>query len=193
MRMIKRLPTAVATILVLATTSLEAGAQGATSTGGIGMGYSDIAGVVGLGGIGGASLAFGARFEKIFKSLPNMNNGLLGIQVGADWWSWNYNYFGTNSSSVSYIPIGVTANYHFKMENKKFDPFVGAGLGYQIVNASCVVNGVDYCGSYSSTIYFIAKGGIRYFLNPSTALYADVGAGAATLSVGATFRMKAGS
>ena len=191
MRTMKGWTTAVATMLVLATSSVEARAQNAA--GGVGMGYTDLAGVVGLGGIGGASLALGARFEKIFKSLPDMNNGLLGLQVAADWWSWNYNYFGNSSSSVSYIPIGVTANYHFKMDNKKIDPFLGAGLGYQIVNASCVYNGVDYCGSYSSEIYFITKGGIRYYLNPGTAIYADVGAGAATLNVGASFRMKAGS
>jgi hypothetical protein len=188
MRKVKQLTTAIATFVILAVPSLEARAQG-----GIGMGYTDLGAVVGLGNTGDAGIAFGGRFEKVFKSLPDMNNGLLGLQVAADWWSWNYNYFGTSSSSVSYIPIGVTANYHFKMDNKKIDPFVGAGLGYQIVNASCVVNGVDYCGSYSSSIYFIAKGGIRYFLNTNTALYADVGAGAATLSVGATWKMKSGS
>ena len=187
MRMVKRLSTAIAICAMLAVPSLEARAQG-----GVGMGYTDIGAVVGLGNTGGAGLAFGGRFEKIFKSLPNMNNGLLGLQVGLDWWSWNQNFVG-GSSSVSYIPIGVTANYHFKMDNKKFDPFVGAGLGYQIVNASCEVDGVDYCGSYSSSIYFVAKGGIRYFLNTNTALYADVGAGAATLSVGATWKMKSGS
>jgi hypothetical protein len=85
--------------------------------------------------------------------------------------------------------IGVTANYHFKMVDKKFYPFIGAGLGYEIVNvnASCVYLGVDYCRSYSSEIYVIIKGGIRYFISPATALYADVGAGAATLNVGAMF------
>ena len=188
MRKVKQLATAIAACAILAVPSHEASAQG-----GVGMGYTDIGAVVGLGNTGDAGIALGGRFEKIFKSLPDMNNGLLGLQVGLDWWSWNYNYFGGNSSSVSYIPIGVTANYHFKMENKKFDPFVGAGLGYQIVNASCVVNGVDYCGSYSSEIYFIAKAGVRYFLNANTALYADAGAGAATLSIGAVWNMKSGS
>lgn len=158
---------------------------------GVGVGYTDIGAVVGLGGIGGASIALGGRFEKIIRTLPDLGDGLLGIQVGADWWSWNYNYFGNQSSSVSYIPIGVTGNYHFKMENKKIDPFLGAGLGYQIVSASCVFNGVDYCsGSYSSGIYFVTKAGIRYFYSPSMTLYADVGVGAATINVGLTFRVK---
>ena len=160
---------------------------------GIGLGYTDVGPVIGLGGLGGASIAFGGRFERIFKALPDLGDGLLGIQVGVDWWSWDQN-FGASSSSVSWIPIGVTANYHFKMENKKIDPFLGAGLGYQIVNATCVYQGVDYCGgAYSSEIYFITKGGIRYFMNQSTVLYADVGVGAATLNVGAMFKIGGGS
>ena len=188
MRKVKPLATAIAACAIMAVPSLEASAQD-----GVGMGYTDIGAVVGLGNTGGAGIALGGRFERIIKALPDMNNGLLGLQVALDWWSWNANFGPNSRSSVSYIPIGVTANYHFKMENKKIDPFVGAGLGYQIVNASCVVDGVDYCGSYSSAIYFIAKGGVRYFLNQSTALYADVGAGAATLSIGAVIRMKGGS
>jgi hypothetical protein len=161
---------------------------------GVGVGYTDIGVVVGLGGVGGASFALGGRFEKIIKPLPDLGDGLLGLQVGVDWWSWNYNYFGAQSSSISYIPIGVTGNYHFKMDNKKIDPFLGAGLGYQIVSASCVFNGVDYCsGSYSSGIYFVTKAGIRYFYSPSMTLYADVGVGAATLNVGLTFRLKGAS
>jgi hypothetical protein len=171
------------------------GTSAAQAQGGVAIGYTDVGAVLGLGGLGGASIAVGGRFERIFKALPDIGDGLLGIQVGADWWSWNHPYFGGNRTRVSYVTIGVTANYHFKVENKKFDPFVGAGLGYEIVNvnASCVYLGVDYCGSYSSGIYVITKAGIRYFMNPSTALYADVGVGAATLNVGAMFRMKGGS
>jgi len=160
---------------------------------GIALGYTDVGPVIGLGGLGGASIAFGGRFEKIFKALPDLGDGLLGLQVGVDWWSWDQS-FGTSSSSVSWIPIGVTANYHFKMENKKIDPFLGAGLGYQLVNASCPgFQGTDPCGSYSSGIYFSTKAGIRYFMSESLALYADVGVGAANLNIGAMFKIKGGS
>lgn len=176
----------------LVTVASVIGASSGQAQVGIGLGYTDIGAVIGLGGVGGASFALGGRFEKVFRALPDMGDGLLGLQVGADWWSWDYGFPGGNTS-VSYIPIGVTANYHFKMENKKIDPFLGAGLGYQMVNASCVYQGVDYCGSYSSGIYFITKAGIRYFMNSSTALYADVGVGAATLNVGATWKMASGT
>ena len=169
------------------------GASIAPAQSGVAVGYTDVGPVIGLGGIGGASIALGGRFEKVIKPLPDMGDGLLGIQVSADWWTWDHNNFGGNSSGVSYFAIGVTANYHFRTENRKLDPFVGAGLGYQIVSASCVINGIDYCGSYSSEIYFIAKAGLRYFTSESLALYGDVGAGAATLNLGVMFRMKGGS
>jgi hypothetical protein len=155
---------------------------------GIGLGYTDLGAVIGLGGIGEASIALGGRFERVFKALPDLGDGLLGIQVGLDWWSWDFD----NDYSVSYIPIGVTANYHFKMDNKKWDPFLGAGLGYQVVNANCpdIFPGVDPCRDYSSGIYFITKGGVRYFMNTNMALYADVGVGAASLNIGAVWKLK---
>ena len=172
----------------LAAVASVIGASAGQAQGGVALGYTDIGAVLGIGGVGSASFALGGRFEKIFKPLPDLGDGLLGLQVGVDWWSWDFG----SGYSVSYIPIGVTANYHFKMENKKIDPFLGAGLGYQLVNASCPgFQGTDPCGSYSSGIYFITKAGIRYFMSESLALYADVGVGAANLNIGAMFKIRA--
>jgi outer membrane protein W len=80
----------------------------------------------------------------------------------------------------------VTANYHFNVKsNPKVDPFVGLGLGNSSVST-------DYTGGYSSGVYFIGRAGIRYFYKPRLALYADVGAGAATLNAGVTFGLGGG-
>jgi hypothetical protein len=180
-------------IRLVAVATVVGASTGQSQAVGIGLGYTDIGAVLGLGGVGGASFALGGRFEKIIKPLPDLGGGLLGIQVGIDWWSWSQT-FGPSSSSVSWFPIGVTGNYHFKIEEKKYDFFIGAGLGYQIVNATCVYQGVDYCGgAYSSGIYFITKAGARYFFSPTMAAYADVGVGAATLNLGLAWRMKAGT
>lgn len=177
-------------VISLAMVATIASAPAVQAQEGVGVGYTDIGVVVGLGGLNGASLAFGGRFEKIIKPLPDLGDGVLGFQIGADWWSWDWGYAG-GTSSVSVIPIGATANYHFKMENKKIDPFVGAGLGYQIYNASCTYQGIDYCANaWSSGIYFITKAGLRYFYSSATTFYADVGVGAATLNIGLTFRLK---
>jgi hypothetical protein len=180
------------------TTSQSAVAQvkAGVSAPAFGLGYTDIGPTVGLGGLGGASADFGGRFEHAIKALPDMGNGILGIQAAAEYYSWSASGSGagfTYSSSIKYIPIGVTANYHFKLdEQPKFDPFVGLGLGYNIVTCSYSSNfGSSFNGNcgYSSGIYFIGRAGARYFFSPKMAGYADVGAGGATLNVGLMFKI----
>ena len=75
------------------------------------------------------------------------------------------------------------------MENKKFDPFIGLGLGYYIVTEPSGYPG----SSYNSGIYFIGTLGMRYFLSENMAFYADAGAGAGALHVGLSFKLKGGS
>lgn len=149
-----------------------------------GPGYTGIAPTIGLGNIGGASIAFGGRFEHGIKPIPDLGKGTLSFAASVDFYSWSATSFGY-TASYKYIPFGATANWNFALaSNPKIDPFLGLGLGYSVVN--CSVNGVGTCSS-SSGIYFIGRAGMRYFLKPQTALYADLGAGAATVNVGVMF------
>jgi opacity protein-like surface antigen len=173
---------------ILVLTFVAASAQSAAAQSPVVPGYTDIGAVVGFGGIGSASLSLGGRFERAFTTMPSLNDGTIGIMVSVDYYSWSSAYPGLYNYSVKYIPIGATANYHFKLDNDKFDPFVGVGLGYYLVTSSC--GGFTNCGGYSSSIYFIGRLGARYFLGSNMALYADVGAGAATLNAGLTFKLK---
>jgi hypothetical protein len=173
----RRLAVAVAGVALIAAQSQQAGAQ-------VALGYTDVGGVIGLGGINGASFAFGGRFEKVFKKLPDLGDGLLGIGVSADVYSYD-----VGVGSVRYIPFGATANYHFKLDPKnKLDAFLGAGLGFQTVSCSGFP-GAGGCG-FSSGVYFIGRAGGRYFLKPNLALYADAGAGSAAVSIGVTVKLK---
>ena len=167
-----------------AATRSKASQAASASTGGYSLGYTDIGPVIGLGGIGDAGISFGGRFERAIKELPSLNNGILGIEAGLDWYSYDY---GVAGYGLTYIPIGVTANYHFRVEsNRKVDPFVGLGLGYYIVNFDCP----GACGdNFSNTVYFIGRAGIRYFFQPKIALYADAGSGQGALHVGAMFKL----
>lgn len=180
----RTLAVVVAGVALLAASSQQLSAQ-------VTLGYTDVGGVIGLGNVGNANIAFGGRFEKVFKKLPDLGDGLLGIGVSADYYSYSSSA-GSFSSSVKVIPIGATANYHFKIDPaKKLDAFVGAGLGFQSV--SCTYNGPggsssNFCSN--SALYFIGRLGGRYFLKPNLALYGDAGAGAATVSVGLTFKLK---
>lgn len=175
--------------LIAAFAVAVAGAQTATAQAkaastGFRTGYTDIGPAIGLGGINGASASFGGRFEHAIMPLPDLGNGMLGVSASFDYYSWGD--FGWN---YRYMPIGVTANYHFKLEEPKFDPFLGAGLGYNIVSCSRSITGVGGCG-YSSGIYFIGRAGARYFFNPKMAAYGDVGTGGAALNVGLMFKLQ---
>lgn len=168
--------------LAVALSVIAVSAPGAQNPapGGMALGYTDIGAVVGLGGLGEASMALGGRFERVFKAVPDLGDGLIGIGVSVDWYSYSIGPY-----DWSYIPVGATANYHFKMENKKWDPFLGVGLGYYIVSEPS-----GYVGSWNSGIYMIGRAGVRYFMTNSMAFYADAGAGSAALSLGMTFTLR---
>ena len=175
-------------VAFVAMTAQSAAAQARGGAGDFHPGYTDIGPVIGLGGIGGANIAIGGRFEHGIQTLPSLANGILGFQVGLDYWSWSRVverpagvFF---SERITYLPIGATFNYHFKLDEPKLDPFVGLGLGYDIINCS----GSIACDN--SGLYLISRGGIRYFMSPSLALYGDVGAGAAALNLGLMFKMQ---
>lgn len=144
------------------------------------VGAMDVGPTVGLGNIGSAGIAFGGRFERGIRTMPQFGGGTLGIQASVDIWQYNNSFVGVDYD-FRYIALGVTANYHFPIKsNPKLDPFVGLGLGNSSVST-------DFTGSYSSGIYFIGRAGVRYYYKPRLALYADAGAGAATINVGAMF------
>lgn len=177
---------------IFALTALAATLGGVSQTaeaqakpaGGFTLGYTDIGPTLGLGNTGG-SMAFGGRFEHAIKALPSMNNGTLGINASFDYYSYNSAFF-----NYSYIPIGVTANYHFKLTDTRIDPFIGAGLGYQIISCDYDGPGGNIGGCNNSALYFIGRVGARYFFKPNMAAYADAGAGAATLSLGLMFKIQ---
>jgi len=179
--MVRKVFGAVALVATFGFAAQPAAAQG------FAVGYTDIGPTIGLGGIGDASLAFGGRFEWAWMDLPELGNGVLGIQAGAEYYSWST---GTAFGGYkwSYIPVGVTANYHFNLDNDQIDPFLGLGLGYSIISCDYPGTGIDLCSD--SELYFIGRAGIRYFFNDSWALYGDVGEGAATLNAGVMYRLR---
>lgn len=150
---------------------------------GFDVGFVGIGPNVGIGSIGAASASFGGRFEYGAAALPSMGNGVLGIGVAVDVYSYSDAAF--SGVTYRYIPIGVTANYHFRFDDKRYDPFIGLGLGYSVASVSG--NGVN--ASASSGIYGIARLGFRYFFSPRAAVQADVGGGSSALNFAVMFRM----
>jgi hypothetical protein len=139
--------------------------------------------VIGFGNLGNASASFGGRFEHAIKPLPDFGNGVLGFALDADFYHYS-DAFGSGTS-LTYIPVGASLNYHFHMDDGRWDPFLGAGLGYSIVNAS----GEGTSATASSAAYLITRAGFRYFYSSSMAFQLDAGAGAAALSLGIVWKM----
>ena len=120
----KKLFGTIAAIAVVAASAPAAHAQGFEP------GYFDIGPAIGIGGVAGGGIVFGARAEKGIKPLESLGGGILGIQGAFDYYSGNEGFgFGDNGFTV--INISATANYHFKMTDTKFDPFIGLGLGFE--------------------------------------------------------------
>src|SRR5471032_1182685 len=71
-------------------------------------GYMDVGPVVGIGGIGDASLSIGGRFEYGILRFSDLGNGVLSFAGAVDHYS--YSSFGFSTT-----PIGATLNYHFKL------------------------------------------------------------------------------
>lgn len=160
-----------------------AGTSDASAQGGFTAKSTRIGPVIGLGGIGSAGISWGGRFEKGIKALPNLGEGVLSFELSVDYYSFNDRFTGTTDYSFKYIPFSGTINYHINTKNDKFDAFVGAGVGY--LNVSTSYGGT---GSYSgSGVYFVGRLGGSYAIAKALQLYADVGAGAATLNAGVMF------
>jgi hypothetical protein len=106
--------------------------------------------------------------------------GLLRYWSYSDDWAWG-KYTYTN------ILIGAQANYHFKLDDKKFDPYAGIMIGYDIVSNSWE----DKNGWYDSYTKSSASGseliadiqvGIRYFIKDNLAIVGRFGVGNASFS-----------
>lgn len=142
--------------------------------------------VLGFGNVGDANMSFGGRFEKGIKELPNLGNGVLSIEASFDYYSWKYG--ASNAYKWTNIPISGTLNYHINTKSEKWGAFVGAGLGYENWSADCPSSAGNLCsGSYSSGIYFVGRLGGTYAIAKTLQIYADAGAGAATISAGVMF------
>jgi hypothetical protein len=155
---------------------------------------TDVGPVIGVGGLSGSGVGVGGRFEKGFKQLPNLKNGVLGIGVSLDYYSFGNSIGSTVGFDFKAVPIAVTVNYHYPLADKKLDPFFGAGLGYEhfsVGGPSCNVGGIDICDNagYGSGVYVVLHGGIRYFWRPKLALFADVGSGTGSLHLGIMFKL----
>ena len=153
-----------------------------TSSEGFTAEYFDVGPIIGLGtGVGG-SVSIGGRVEK---GLREVGSGILGIGGFVQRWSYDCG-LTVGSCDVSTTYLGATVNYHFTIKgNRKWDPFVGLGIGYARASGSAF----GFKASADGT-GFVGNAGVRYFFSEKMAAYADIGSGDSTLNLGVMFKLK---
>jgi hypothetical protein len=139
----------------------------------------------------GSSPEFGLNYEY---GVDLQNVGTVGIGGLFRYWSYSNSYF-YGKWTYTNILIGAQGNYHFKIPESKFDPYVGLILAYDVGSTSATYNDgyLNYGGSASAGGFWIAlQAGARYWISPTLALTARLEFGSLSyggLDVGVDFKL----
>jgi hypothetical protein len=131
-------------------------------------GHSYLGPHIGLSAYGSA-IDIGVNFEGPVTDAGKVGSGIIGVAGRLDYAHFDF--------GITVITISGIANYHFALDDRKFDPFVGLGLAYTNISG-------DYAFSYGSGIYLVGNEGMRYFISPGFALRLMLGLNTAFLTVG---------
>lgn len=91
----------------------------------------------------------------------------------------------TSSISYNYLLAGVRGNYHFSTTDK-FDPYVGATLGYNAVSVS--EDDDDEITGADGKVLLGAQVGANYYFSKKIGAWADVGYGLGYVNLGIVFK-----
>lgn len=123
---------------------------------------------------------YGANYENQLKQVGNTSTisigGILRYTTYNDTWKYgSYN----EKIDYTYTVIGLQSNLHFnKIGNKKFVPFLGVMLGYNIVSVSYSNNvGSEFSATANSGLWIWGQAGARYFLGKNIAGTVRISAG----------------
>lgn len=146
----------------------------------------------------------GMNFTSIYSSLPNYKSSTLGpiggyyeravtdnigagISINYLRNSASYDMIGTAiDMTISQLAVAVRGAYHFKLSNKKLDPYAGAGLAYRNFSYKSNISSINF--SFGSPVGIQAYAGSRFFFTDNLAAFAEVGYGVSFLNIGATFK-----
>jgi hypothetical protein len=138
----------------------------------------------------GSAFQIGGGYEYAM-NIENFGN--VGIGGIIRYWSYSENapVFG-GSWSYSNFLIGAQGNYHFVIDERKFDPWAGLVLGFN-------AGSVDYDGPFFNNyaepshggVWLGFQGGLRYWIQPNLALTSRVAFGTSgygALDIGVDFK-----
>lgn len=143
---------------------------------------------IGLSFLGSAP-QIGVNYEY---SMDLENFGRVGIGGIFRYWKYSEDYNIYGKWSYTNVLIGAQGNYHFKLENNKFDPWAGLTLAYDGGSVSWDgPSGYNYTSPTSGGLFLGLEGGIRYWVSPTVGISARLGYGSLSygaLEIGADFK-----
>ncbi|MFI5263862.1 MAG: outer membrane beta-barrel protein [Candidatus Kapaibacterium sp.] len=111
----------------------------------------------------------GVKFEE---GITDAGPGVIGISGKIDYYSSNAGSLGNQT----YLLGVLSANYHIRIDDGSFDPFLGFGIGYlSETNKFPDASGITFYNTDGSGFKFIFSFGARYFLSPNFALRLEFG------------------
>ncbi len=137
---------------------------------------------VGLAAYYGGGLPLGASFEVDAKNNISIGGSVDYLRYGYNSGGYKWNY--------TFVYAGARASYHLSellnVGNDKFDPYVGATLGFRYAGYRDSYGYNDYVSPYSSGLYLGVHLGSRYMFSEKIGGFAEVGYGVSALRLGVT-------
>lgn len=141
---------------------------------------------IGLAAYYGGGLPLGASFEVDIKDNISVGGSVDFFRYGYNSGGYRWNY--------TFVYAGARGSYHLgevlNIGDSKFDPYVGATLGFRYAGYNDNYNyGYDYVSPYNSGLFLGAHLGSRYMFSPKVGAFAEVGYGVSALRLGITAKL----
>jgi hypothetical protein len=109
--------------------------------------------------------------------------GKLGLGGVFRYWSYS-EVFPNVEWSYSNILVGLQSNYHFILNDSRFDPYAGIILAYDFgsANKKIIVQNVNINNSHNDGFWIGAQAGTRYWISEKLAVNARIGFGTLSYS-----------
>ncbi|MEO7988864.1 MAG: hypothetical protein ABI663_04940 [Chryseolinea sp.] len=147
-----------------------------------GLGFPNVA--VGYGGLNGFPPIY-AKFEHGFLRDEVGLGGYISTGFGS------FKYTGNEKTNFTAFSVGFLGYYHFNklIPIEKMDVYAGAGLGFR--NVSYSSDDIYFDDSNDFQVTGQIKVGIRYYVKPALAFYAESGYdGMSSINLGVTLKLK---
>ena len=137
-------------------------------------------------------------FGPVFASYERGITDRFGVGVALSYSSYGGKWVDGSNYNYSYrwttLSIMARGAYHFEMRNDKFDPYLGAGIGflkygYKWTSNAPSFNEANYNVSLGTPLGYQIFAGARYMFSDNVGGYVEVGYGLSVANFGLTFKL----